>query len=86
MHSVLWFQIFRGVFRLAIRSRKLYAREAIELHLEQLLDAGEVPPGPGGIEALVDNPDLAGWIWSIASIRPEALDDTSERINISMPR
>lgn len=62
------------------------AREAIELHLEQLLDAGEVLPRPSGIEALVDDPDLAGWIWSIVSIRPEALDDTSERINISMPK
>jgi len=61
-------------------------KEAIELQLETLLDAGDVPSEPRpALERLAD-PAYAGWIWAVVSIEPEALDSSSERINISMPR
>jgi len=61
-------------------------REAIEMQLETLLDAGEVPPEPKPAQERLADPDFAGWIWAVVSIEPEALDESSERINISMPR
>lgn len=61
-------------------------REAIELQLEALLDAGEVPQEPKSARERIVDPEYAGWIWAVVSIEPEALDSSSERINISMPR
>ena len=60
--------------------------EAIELQIESLLDAGDVPPEPKPAQEWLADPAYSGWIWAVVSIEPEALDDTSERINISMPR
>lgn len=62
------------------------AREAIELHLEAMMDAGEAPPQPTASEEFVGDPQYAGWIWALVDINSELLDDTNERINISMPR
>lgn len=65
------------------------AREAILLHVEALLDAGENLPAVD-TETLVNefrkDPDRADWILAMVRIDPEALDSTAERINISMPR
>jgi predicted RNase H-like HicB family nuclease len=61
-------------------------KAAIELQIEALLDAGEVPREPRPASERLADPDYAGWIWAVVSIEPEALDDSSERINISMPR
>jgi hypothetical protein len=32
------------------------------------------------------NPDYAGWIWALAEIDPALLEDTIERVNITLPR
>lgn len=61
-------------------------KEAIELQLEALLDAGETPPEPKAAQDWVTASDFEGWIWAIVSIEPEALDEAVERINISLPR
>lgn len=61
-------------------------KEAIELQLEALLDAGEPPPEPKPAQQWVADPEFAGWIWAVVSIEPEVLDETVERINISLPR
>jgi predicted RNase H-like HicB family nuclease len=61
-------------------------REAIELQLEALLDADQTPPEPRAVEEWVRDAEFEGWIWAIVSIEPEALDETVERINISLPR
>jgi predicted RNase H-like HicB family nuclease len=62
------------------------AREAIELHLEHLLDSGQSVPPPSKLETLVKQRGFKGWIWALVDISPDALDDTIERVNISVPR
>ena len=65
------------------------AREAIELHVESLLDAGEVIPQVDN-EALIRDAraskDMAGWIMGFVHVDPEALDETVERVNLSLPK
>lgn len=65
------------------------AREAIELHIEALLDAGETIP-KANTEVLIKevkaSKDYQGWLLSMVGVSPEVLDETIERINISIPR
>ncbi len=62
------------------------ARGAIELHLEGLLDAGELVPPPSRIDVFLDEPDLRNFIWAFVDVPLEALDDTVERVNVTIPR
>ena len=62
------------------------AREAIELHLEGLLDSGEAPPAPRDSGEWLGAPEFAGWVWATVPINPDALDDKVERINVTIPR
>ena len=65
------------------------ARQAILVHIEGLLDAGETIPTVDTEEILrelrAETPE-ADWIVGFVRIDPEALDDSAERVNISMPR
>jgi predicted RNase H-like HicB family nuclease len=61
------------------------AREAIELHLEGLIEDGQVVPEPGRIEDHQANPDYAGGTWAVVSIVPSRLRVKAKRVNISMP-
>lgn len=62
------------------------AREAIELHVEGLLDAGEQVPAPSPVDKLVADSDLKGFVWAFIDVPTEALDDTVERVNVTIPR
>lgn len=62
------------------------AQEAIELHLEALLDANEEVPIPGSVDDYVADPGLAGMVWAFVEVPVESLDNTAERINLSVPR
>lgn len=65
----------------------LQAEDAIEAWIEAAIDAGEVIPARSEIEALrAAHPDLKGWLWALVKVNPAALDDTLERVNISLPR
>jgi len=44
------------------------AREAIELHIEGLIDEGMPIPDPTAIERLRRNADYAGGIWAVVEI------------------
>jgi predicted RNase H-like HicB family nuclease len=61
-------------------------KEAIELWIEAALDEGRSIPKPSSIEKLRADPGYEGWIWAIVEIDPVVLDDTVERVNISVPR
>jgi predicted RNase H-like HicB family nuclease len=61
------------------------AREAIELHLEGLIEEGELIPEPGSIEAHQETPDYAGGTWAVVSIAPSRLRVKAKRVNITMP-
>jgi len=61
------------------------AKEAIELHLEGLIEEGEPMPRPGSIEEHKKNAAYKSGIWAIVSINPSGLRLNSKRINITMP-
>lgn len=61
------------------------AREAIELHLEALVDQGLAIPLPAPLEHHQHNPDFAGGAWAVVTVDESSLRLRSKRINISMP-
>jgi predicted RNase H-like HicB family nuclease len=62
------------------------AEEAGLAWIDATLDAGDAVPMPSPLEAIRANPQYAGWILSVVTIDPAALDDTVERVNITLPR
>ena len=64
----------------------VYVREAIELHVEGLLDAEEPVPVPSHVDALLNDPDLKDFIWAFVDVPADALDNTIERVNVTFPR
>jgi predicted RNase H-like HicB family nuclease len=62
------------------------AREAIAVWIEAAVDAGEAIPVPSSIDALRKSPDYEGWIWAVVDVDPAILDETVERVNITLPR
>ena len=62
------------------------AQEAIELHLEGLIEDGQVVPKPGRIEDYKGKREFKGGIWAVVSISPSSLRVEAKRINITMPR
>ncbi|WP_457299252.1 type II toxin-antitoxin system HicB family antitoxin [Phyllobacterium sp. P5_D12] len=62
------------------------AEEAAAAWVDAALDAGESIPAPSGLEALRTNPEYAGWMIGVITLDPALLDDTIERVNITLPR
>jgi predicted RNase H-like HicB family nuclease len=62
------------------------AREAIELHVEALLDASQPVPAPSPVDTLVSDPNLKGFVWAFIDVPAEALDNAVERVNVTIPR
>lgn len=63
------------------------AEEGVMVWIETTLDAGQDIPKPSSIEALrVAHPEFAGWVWALVKVDPTMLDDTLERVEISLPR
>ena len=60
--------------------------EAIALWIDATLDAGDAIPAPSSLDAVRLNPEFEGWIFAIVAIDPALLDDTVERVNITLPR
>jgi predicted RNase H-like HicB family nuclease len=62
------------------------AEEAAAAWIDATLDAGGAIPTPSGLETLRNNKDFAGWTFGVITLDPAALDDTIERVNITLPR
>ena len=62
------------------------AEEAAAAWIDATLDAGEAIPAPSSLETLRQNAAYAGWAFGVITIDPALLDDTSERVNITLPR
>ena len=63
------------------------AEAAIAAWIECALDAGQDIPAPSDIQALrAAHPEFEGWPWALVKVDPAMLDDTLERVNISLPR
>jgi len=61
-------------------------REAIELHLEGLIEEGGVVPLPTPIEKLRADPDYADGIWAIVNVDESTLRVKIARVGITMPQ
>ena len=64
----------------------LGAEEAAAAWVDAALDASEAIPVPTSLEALRRSPDYAGWMFGVITLDPALLDDTTERVNITLPR
>ncbi len=62
------------------------AKEAILLHLEGLMDEKMSVPVPKSLEAHQKDRKYKGWTWAVIEVDLAELDDTTERINITLPR
>jgi len=60
--------------------------EAAAAWIDATLDAGEPIPAPTPLEHLRQNREYAGWTFGVISLDPALLDDTIERVNITLPR
>jgi predicted RNase H-like HicB family nuclease len=61
------------------------ANEAIELHLEGLVEDGQAVPQPRSIEDHQSNRDFRGGTWALVPINETTLRAKAVRINITMP-
>jgi len=62
------------------------AEEAVAAWIDAALDAGDVVPEPSAIESLRKKQKYKGWILGVVEVDPALLDDTIERVNITLPR
>ena len=70
------------------------AEEAIAAWIETALDTGywvlgtgQDVPQPSSVEALrKKHKEWKTWVWAVIKVDPAVLDDTLERVNISLPR
>lgn len=63
----------------------LQAEDAILLQLEEYLDNGQTFPPPSPVEDLRNQPEYAGYIWSICKVDASKLSGKVTRVNISLP-
>lgn len=62
------------------------AEEAAAAWVDAALDAGQAIPGPTSLDTIRRMPDYTGWAFGIITLDPALLDDTIERVNITLPR
>jgi predicted RNase H-like HicB family nuclease len=62
------------------------AEEAVAVWIDAALDAGDPIPDPSPLDVVGANPEFAGWIYGVVAVDPAALDDKTERVNITLPR
>jgi hypothetical protein len=55
--------------------------------LERRADSGKDIPQPSSVESLrKKHKEWKAWVWAVVKVDPAVLDDTMERVNISLPR
>ena len=62
------------------------AEQAIIAWIETALDLGQDIPAPSSLEAIRALPDQHDWAFGLVAIDPAVLDNTIERVNITLPR
>ena len=62
-----------------------HAREAIELHLEGLIEENVPVPPPQGVEHYQHKREYRGGFWAVVPIDPANLRLKSVRVNITLP-
>ncbi len=61
-------------------------REAIDLHVETLIEDGAAIPAATSLTAHQANPDYAGGVWAVVDVPVEKYLGPAEKINITVPR
>ena len=59
--------------------------EAAAAWIDATLDAGGSVPAPSSLEEIKARRDYKGWTFGVVTIDPALLDDTTTRINVSLP-
>ncbi len=62
------------------------AQEAAAAWIDTALDSGAAIPAPSSLETMRLQPEFAGWTFGVIEIDPAAFDNTTERVNITLPR
>jgi predicted RNase H-like HicB family nuclease len=62
------------------------AEEAAAAWIDAALDTGQAIPTPSSLETIRRDPDYTGWTFGVITLDPALLDDTTERVNITLPR
>ena len=62
------------------------AEEAAAAWIDATLDVGGAIPAPSSLDELRGYPDFAGWTFGVITVDPGLLDETVERVNITLPR
>jgi predicted RNase H-like HicB family nuclease len=62
------------------------AREAVELHLEGLIEEGMPIPDATLIERLKQNSDYSGGVWAVVDVDMSEISTPAKRVNITLPR
>ena len=62
------------------------AEEAAALWIDATLDAGQPIPPPSSLDVMRRKREYKGLLFGLISLDPALLDDTVERVNISLPR
>ena len=60
--------------------------EAAAAWIDAALDANKMIPAPSSVQDAMNKGDFSGWIVAYVNVDPELLDDTVERVNITLPR
>jgi predicted RNase H-like HicB family nuclease len=61
-------------------------KEAIELHLEGLLEEGEDMPVVTSITQHQNNPDYSGGVWAVVDVDTSTFEGEAEQINVTLPK
>jgi predicted RNase H-like HicB family nuclease len=62
------------------------AKEAIDFHIEGLVEMGLEIPTPHSIVEHRTNPDYADAVWSVVDVDVRRFEGKSEKINITLPK
>lgn len=60
--------------------------EAAAAWMDATLDAGREIPRPSTVQAAMSKGNFSGWVVGAINVDPALLDDTIERVNITLPR
>lgn len=60
--------------------------EAAAAWIDAALDEGRAIPAPSSVQRALDKGDFSGWMVAFVDVDPALLDDTIERVNITLPR
>ena len=62
------------------------AKEAIDLHLEGIVEEGSDLPNLAPIQEHLSNPDYINGVWALINVDISRFDGRTEKINITIPR